>query len=1143
MRCPSCGEELSGRWKFCPECASPLTSAPAVRREERKVVSVLFCDLVGFTAASESADPEDVRARLVPYHALLRERIESFGGTVEKFVGDAVMAVFGAPVTHEDDAERAVRAGLAILSAIEDLNTSAGMDLSVRVGINTGEVVVSLDAHPELGEGFVTGDAVNTAARIQSAAPVGAVAVGESTYAATSRVFAYEALDAVSVKGKTEPVALWRAGAPRARLGADVIRSSDAPLVGRELEVLQLRGVFDRVARDGAVHLVTITGAPGVGKSRLVAELFSYIEGLAELVTWRTGRCLPYGDGVTFWALGEIVKGHAGILDTDDRDAATAKLEAVLPADEDRSWLLARLLPLIGVTIDAGASGGSSASQEESFTAWRRFVESLAATGPAVLVVEDIHWADPALLSFLEHLTSWAEGVPLLVICTARPELFDSHTGWGNGPANTLRLNVGPLSEQETAKVVSQLLGLPVIPASTQQLILERAEGNPLWSEECVRVLRDRNLIDAQGRLRSEEVPLPHGVQALIAARLDTLPAEHKALLADAAVVGRVFWADAVGALGGREPGEVTALLHELTGKEFVRRHRDSTLANQAEFGFWHGLVRDVAYQTLPRSSRAAKHVAASQWLEQQAGDRVADVAEILAEHSGQALELAQAAGDSSLAEEVTPSARRYALLAAGKALALDSARAMALLDRALGLTPAHDTDYPDVLVRWGRAAIQVGRLRDGVAAFRQAADDYQQRGDLLAAGAALRQAAQTLLNLGDPSFPDVIQEALRHLETQPPSSELGLALLVSAMDQINAGAPEAALMIVQRVQPLLTEGNAELVARYSMLRGMARAWLGDADGLAETERSIQLLIAADLAQAAAVGYSNLAEASLRIVGPQATLSQLDSGEAYCQARGLTAAASWLRGSRANCLVQIGRFHDAVALADDLLPHFEQDGDHYAFVDVAVPKALALLEINGTSGDLAKEVLDAADRTGRAEWLALARTAAALDCTAGGRRSQAEALLRDLSNSASIETTQWAAAVHQAVQCSVDIEDLEQARGFVRRVEATANAIPANRHSLLMARAVLAHAECDYATAVQLFTEAADRWDRFGSRLEHAHALLGLAKSLLAAGDQDNGTNRVQEALDLFADMGAAYRVQQCERLLDGGTQSDPRTA
>jgi class 3 adenylate cyclase len=524
-------------------CGAALVEAPAAAvLEERKVVSVLFCDLVGFTAASEAADPEDVRARIRPYHARLRSEIERFGGTVEKFVGDAVMAVFGAPAAHEDDAERAVRAGLRILEAIGELNEAdPALSLQVRVGINTGEAVVALGARPEEGEGIVTGDVVNTASRLQGVAPVNAVAVSEQTFRVTERVFDYEPLEPVSVKGKAAPLALYRPLAARARFGSEVTRSHATPLVGRELEKPLLIGTFERAAQQRACQLVTVVGEPGVGKSRLCMELFSYIEERPGLVRWRQGRCLPYGEGIAFWALGEIVKAECGILESDSPDEVRAKLERAIPeAEQDRSWLLARLGPLVGIA-------GEPVAQEESFTAWRRFLEGLAAAGPAVVVVEDLHWADPALLAFLEHLADWAEGVPLLVLCTARPELHEQHPTWAAGLRNATMINLAPLSDQETAQLVAALLERAVLPAETQQVLLERAGGNPLYAEEFVRLLTDRGGLEGEG-----EVEVPESVQALIAARLDTLSPERKGLLQDASVIGKVFWAGALAVMGER---------------------------------------------------------------------------------------------------------------------------------------------------------------------------------------------------------------------------------------------------------------------------------------------------------------------------------------------------------------------------------------------------------------------------------------------------------------------------------------------------------------------------------------------------------------------------------------------------------------
>ena len=570
----------------------------AALQEERKVVTVLFCDLVGFTAASEAADPEDVRSRIRPYHARLRQEIERYGGTVEKFIGDAVMAVFGAPVAHEDDVERAVRAGLRILESIEELNEQdPALSLQVRIGINTGEAVVALGARPAEGEGIVTGDVVNTASRLQGTAPVNGIAVSEQTHLATERIFDYEALEPVSVKGKAEPLAIWRPLQARARFGSDLTRAHATPLFGRELEKPLLIGTFERSAQQRSCQLVTVVGEPGVGKSRLCAELFHYLEDRPGLVRWRQGRCLPYGKGIAFWALGEIVKAECGIFESDSPEQAAAKLEQALPADgPDLAWLKSRLQPLVG-------AGGEPASQEESFTAWRRCLESWAEGRETILVFEDLHWADEALVAFLEHLADWSQGVPLLLLCTARPELFERHPTFGAKARNAQRINLAPLTEEETARLIASLLEQAVLPAETQRMLLERAGGNPLYAEEFVRLLVDREQLTGAG----EE--MPDSVQALIAARLDTLSAERKSLLQDAAVLGKVFWAGALAEMGGRKAQEVEQALHVLSRKELVRPARTSSMEGEAEYGFWHLLVRDVCYAQIPRAARDRKSV------------------------------------------------------------------------------------------------------------------------------------------------------------------------------------------------------------------------------------------------------------------------------------------------------------------------------------------------------------------------------------------------------------------------------------------------------------------------------------------------------------------------------------------------------
>ena len=454
--CPACGKENPAEARFCLACGTELVSA-APLGEERKVVSVLFVDLVGFTGRSDRADPEDVRAALRPYHELLKTEIERFGGTVEKFIGDAVMAVFGAPVAHEDDAERAVRAALRILEAIEELNEERGFDLAVRGAVATGEAVVALGARPERGEGIATGDIVNVAARLQNAAPVGSVVVDQTTMRAAEGAIETDVLEPVVAKGKAEPIPVWLVVGARSRFGVDAEPRARTPFVGREHDLAVLLDTFARAQREPSAQLLTVVGEPGLGKSRLVWELSRELDRRDDLVRWRQGRCLPYGEGITFWALGEIVKAEAGILESDSPAQAHDKLrETVEDAIDDsgeRSWVADRLAPLVGAQEAVAGVG-----REEAFAAWRRFLEALASDRPLVLVIEDLHWADAALLDFVEHLLDWATLVPLLVVGTTRPELFEHRPAWGGGRRNSTTVGLSSLTDEDTARLVSALL-------------------------------------------------------------------------------------------------------------------------------------------------------------------------------------------------------------------------------------------------------------------------------------------------------------------------------------------------------------------------------------------------------------------------------------------------------------------------------------------------------------------------------------------------------------------------------------------------------------------------------------------------------------------------------------------------------------
>ncbi|HET7379927.1 MAG TPA: adenylate/guanylate cyclase domain-containing protein, partial [Gaiellales bacterium] len=833
--CPDCSREVQGEFSFCPFCGAELGSgSPAGATEERKVVSVLFCDLAGFTAASEAADPEDVKARLRPYHERTSAEIDRYGGTVEKFIGDAVMAVFGAPTAHEDDAERAVRAGLAVLEAIDELNASDPvLGLQVRIGINTGEALVALNAHPGHGQGMATGDVVNTAARLQTIAPVNGIAVGEATHRATERVFLYERLDAVRVKGKQDELEVFRPTAARARFGADVTRTHGTPLVGRDLEKRLLIDTFERAAAQRSCQLVTVVGEPGVGKSRLCSELLQNVADRSDLiVTWRQGRCLPYGDGIAFWALGEIVKAQCGILESDSQDEAWTKLGiAIAPDDPDRDWLLVRLAPLVGARYDAPAD------QEESFGAWRRFCESLAADHPAVLCFEDLHWADEALCDFLEHLADWSDGVPLVLLCTARPELLERRSSWAAGLRNATTINLSPLSEDETARLISELISATVLPDEVQRVLLERAGGNPLYAEEFVRLLGDREL--QAGTL--EDTAFPDSVHALIAARLDTLTADQKRLLQDASVIGKVFWAGALASMGERDPRQVEVDLHELVRRQLVRTSRTSSMAGEAEYGFWHILVRDVCYAQIPRAAKAAKHRAAADWLERMTGARLEDAADVIAHHYTAALELTRAAGadDPLLAQRARP------VLRAGgyRAMALAAYPAAGrFYTAALELCPLDDAERPDLLLALGRARFAADG--SGLELMQQAQVLFGRLGNLEGAADAASAIANLMWFRGDrPGACALIDEAIASLADRPASLVKANALLVRGGFHLTATEwPETETLAREALAIAEQLGLGAKHARALNLIGWARIALGDRAGLEDLERAVVVL-------------------------------------------------------------------------------------------------------------------------------------------------------------------------------------------------------------------------------------------------------------------------------------------------------------
>jgi class 3 adenylate cyclase/tetratricopeptide (TPR) repeat protein len=600
--CASCGQENPEGARFCNACAQPIEAARPAGRDERRFVSVVFVDLVGFTARSEVLDPEDVRAFLSPYHDLVRREFESFGGVVEKFIGDAVVAVFGAPTTYGDDAERAVRAALAVRDGVQSLE---GLDVQVRIAVNTGEALVALGARPELGEAMVAGDVVNTASRLQSAAPVNGVLVGRETYVTTRDAIEYEEGPPVIAKGKAEPIKAWIAlhplhGAGERRLSGD--------LVGRARELDVLRGIWERVAGEAVPHLVTVLGPAGIGKTRLAQEFGAAVEELGGRTVH--GRSLPYRESSAYFAFATQVKMLCGIFESDSAEVGLAKLRESVP-DETVARHLAILLGL--------DPEGSVDDREELFFSVRVFIEAVAHGGPTLLVFEDIHWADRGLLDLIELLAARLRGLPVMLVTLARPELLDSRPSWGGGLTAYTALPLAPLSVEEAHELANLRLG--EIRTEAAMRLAETAEGNPLFIEQLTATMAESSPAGTS---------LPSTIRGILAARLDALPDAERALLLDAAVVGKTFWRGALSQIGAADG--LSELLGALERRDLIVRETSSIIEGEQQFGFKHVLIRDVAYELLPRAERRQRHARVAEFFEERTAE-LGEAAAALARH------------------------------------------------------------------------------------------------------------------------------------------------------------------------------------------------------------------------------------------------------------------------------------------------------------------------------------------------------------------------------------------------------------------------------------------------------------------------------------------------------------------------------
>ena len=999
--CPSCGTPNPGHGKFCGECGHSLAdaAAPALTPKtatmaqvaERRLVSVLFADLVGFTTISESRDAEDVRDLLEKYFALSREIVGRYGGTLEKFIGDAVMAVWGTPVAQEDDAERAVRAALDIVDAVRRLGEGADVpDLSLRAGVLTGEAAVTLGASDM---GMVAGDLVNTASRLQSAAAPGTVLVGDSTRRASGDAIAYEAAEDQVLKGKELPVAAWRALRVVAkRGGAGRSDQLEAPFVGRGAELQLIKDFYHGTARERGVRAVSVIGQGGIGKTRLAWEFLKYIDGVTEIVYWHQGRSPAYGDGITFWALGEMVRMRLGIGEGADegatRDALAASLAEFVPDEVERRTLEAPLLQLLGI------DDGSAAERGELFPAWRTYFERIAEQAPVVLVFEDLQWADEGLIDFIEDLLAWSRGKPIYVITLARPDLLDRRPTWGAGQRGFTSLGLEPLTGAEMVELLGGLV--PGLPEPAARTIVDRAEGIPLYAVETVRMLLN------DGRLKQTEsgayqpvgdlssLAVPETLHALIAARLDGLDAAERSLLQDASVIGLSFAADALSAVSGHAVDEVEGRLRHLARRELIALDDDPRSPERGQYRFVQGLIKEVAYGTLAKRDRRARHLAAARHFETLGDDELAGV---LAQHYVEAYR-AQPGGEEGAA--VAAQARVALRGAAARARALASpANALAYVELALDVT----TDAADELAlrrEAGGFAAESGRFEASLPHLERAIELATQLGDPVARRRAVGHLGNILIEGHQDRAFDLLTEAMA--EPDLTSDDEGYVEIAESLAKLymRRSRFDEAVALAERALPA-AEARGSTVLAIGLLTTRAVA-LANRGRPIEAASSLMGVIA--LAE-----RHNFHDPALRAMinlgyvldpdDPETTYRVSRDGAAKARQWGHKPGLRYLVGNAADTAIQIGDWDWALAEARDAIWDDAEPAERIWLgvieVEILAARGEAVAELSDELERIAAGFDDAQYR-GQVEhvtWMAMMASSRYGDVVARGRASLA----------------------------------------------------------------------------------------------------------------------------------------------------------
>ena len=1128
--CPSCGAANPPAVKVCGECGSALTAAAPVPAAvqpaaERRLVSVLFADLVGFTSLTEHRDAEFVRELLTRYFDTARRLVERYGGVVEKFIGDAVMAVWGAPVAQEDDAERATRTALDLVAAVSALSDEFGStELRLRAGVMTGEAAVTLGV---AGQGMVAGDLVNTASRVQALADPGVVLVDDATRHATEAAIAYEDAGEHLLKGKTVPTRVHSAlRVIAARRGEGRSVGLEAPFIGREREFRLVKELFHASAEERRAMLVSMSGVAGIGKSRLTWEFEKYIDGLAHDVLWHRGRCLAYGDGVAYWAIGEMVRMRARIAEDDAPEVARTKLRDTLqqhiPLDADRAFLEPRLAHLIGL------AERTAPDKEDLFSAWRLFFERMAERSPVVMVFEDLQWADAGLLDFIEYLLDWSRSYPIYLLTASRPDLATRRPSWGAAQRDFTSIFLEPL---EAAEVATMLDGLvPGLPTDLRGRIVERAEGVPLYAVETVRMLLDRGMVTREGdRYRVigavDALAVPETLHALVAARLDGLEPEERRLLGDAAVLGKSFTREGLAALSGQSADALAPVVVSLLRKEILTQQSDPLSPERGQLAFMQDLLRRVTYETMSKRERKGRHLAAAaHLLAEPAGDE--ELAGIVASHYMDAF---RAAEDDPDAEELKRTARAMLVRAGERATSLAAgAEAAAYFERAVELSD-DPPQRSQLLELAGAALTQAGDTRQAVERYREAATLLEQIGEQRAAARVSGRLAEALRFDGraDQAL-EVLQQAYTALVDGPRDADLAFVAAEYARVAFFVDRYELALEPIELALDLAEALKLPQVLAEALNTKGVMLFRRSTESEALIRQAVRVALSHDLPPTALRAQFNLSGLFMEHDRYREATELLHEAIELARRRGyrqwelplvtqladtLSSLGDWDEAKAVIAQVEAGGMREALAAAGVL--HVEARLAHGRGAYDRLAELVGQLEHLRTSGD----------RQDQGSY----HYAEAVLKRSEGRFPEAIELARKASTiSRSLHQLHYATeGFVESVEAAMDADDLETAERLVAEME---NLDPVDRRPLLDAQvARLRGRLCSMGSgngADEAFSAAIDGFRAITARY-------WLAVALFEYGEWLRSEDRRAEAEPLLADSAVRFAELRAQRWLD----------